>query len=182
MNAESRLPPGGFSLHGMLKWFRRLNDTLPDKSEDRHIKWFDPVEKSQSPAAVQIRNSNSAGSCVIADVLLYIKSAFSRDDFLDEIQLDEAVSPGAFYAWRSHRLSTASDTYNRNHKRVCGDESMNSLSRKDTNEESSTKTWPGQWNWDGVWKDRVNKAIQASIADSNLFGHGRDNEVVSKTI
>ena len=28
-----------------------------------------------------------------------------------------------------------------------------------------------EWSWDGVWKERVRKGIDASIAESTLYGN-----------
>ncbi|KAI9691961.1 MAG: hypothetical protein M1820_009669 [Bogoriella megaspora] len=29
---------------------------------------------------------------------------------------------------------------------------------------------PSEWNWEGVWEERVKKGIQSSISDSILYG------------
>lgn len=37
----------------------------------------------------------------------------------------------------------------------------------------------GEWNWDGVWEDRVERLIAASLSEQALFGNGVADEVVS---
>jgi hypothetical protein len=29
---------------------------------------------------------------------------------------------------------------------------------------------PGEWNWEGVWEERVKKAIKASLSEPVLYG------------
>lgn len=38
---------------------------------------------------------------------------------------------------------------------------------------------PGEWNWEGVWEDRVKKGIKASLSDPVLFGGGTDEVSVA---
>ncbi|KAL8662520.1 MAG: hypothetical protein Q9202_004665 [Teloschistes flavicans] len=36
----------------------------------------------------------------------------------------------------------------------------------------------GEWNWDGVWEQRVKKGVDASISDHALFGAAGDTEII----
>lgn len=38
---------------------------------------------------------------------------------------------------------------------------------------------PGEWNWEGVWEERVRRGVEASQSDAVLYGHalGRDDLV-----
>lgn len=39
---------------------------------------------------------------------------------------------------------------------------------------------PGEWNWEGVWEERVKKGIAASLSEPVLFGGvGSTDDVVS---
>jgi hypothetical protein len=38
---------------------------------------------------------------------------------------------------------------------------------------------PGEWNWEGVWEERVKRGVQASLSEAVLFGQGQGDEVIS---
>jgi hypothetical protein len=41
---------------------------------------------------------------------------------------------------------------------------------------------PGEWNWEGVWEERVKRSIQASTTDQVLFGNaGAVDELIRFT-
>ena len=86
----------------------------------------------------------------ITEVLGYMKRAFDDETALDTLPLEAAGNSGAWKAWRAHRRSTETDS-----KLV---DSQPSLNKQD------------EWSWEGVWEDRVRKGIDASIADSTLYG------------
>jgi hypothetical protein len=37
---------------------------------------------------------------------------------------------------------------------------------------------PGEWNWEGVWEDRVRKAVKASLSEPALYGAGIGEDIV----
>lgn len=80
----------------------------------------------------------------------YMKRAFDDETALDVLPLEAAGNSGAWKAWRAYRRSNETDS-----KLV---DSVPSLHRQD------------EWNWDGVWEERVRKGIDASIAESTLYG------------
>lgn len=192
---ELLLPPGGFSLHGMRSQIegQLCNDTMShvetsNKQNNITLNNFADTELaiSRNVAASDVSLPPSASQMskkrpryAVAKVLYYIKVAFSSHDFLDSILVDDAVNPGAFFAWRSHRLSTAPDDYNRCQEKAKKSASSQSPTTTRTSKGDSPNVWSGQWNWDGVWKDRVHKAVQASIADSTLFGSASSDDFVS---
>ena len=191
---ELLLPPGGFSLHGMLS----QSEGQFHNATMNHVETSNVHTKIASNGfkGANFANSRNASASdvslvpsesqmpqkrrryVVAKVLYYIKVAFSSYDFLDSILVDDAVNPGAFFAWRSHRLSTAPDDYNRCQEKAKKPASSQLSATSEINEGDSPNTWSGQWSWDGVWKDRVHKAVQASIADSTLFGSARSDDFV----
>lgn len=93
----------------------------------------------------------------IVDVLHYIKRSFDDWEALDMLPLDAAGNSGAWKAWRAYRGSS-----NQN------DNDIASASDAKSSDE---------WSWDGVWEERVRKGIDASIADSTLYGGGGDDLV-----
>ncbi|KAF3767589.1 hypothetical protein M406DRAFT_61441 [Cryphonectria parasitica EP155] len=80
------------------------------------------------------------------EVLSYIRSSFDDENVLDLVPLEAAGNPGAWHAWRTHRGY---------HALPEGDPSA----RK-----------PGEWNWEGVWEERVKKGIAASLSEPVLYG------------
>ena len=37
---------------------------------------------------------------------------------------------------------------------------------------------PGDWNWDGVWAERVKKGVSASISEQMLYGGTEGDDTV----
>lgn len=79
-----------------------------------------------------------------------MKSAFDDEIALDTLPLEAAGNSGAWKAWRAYRRSNEADS-----KLV---DSAPSLHEQD------------EWSWDGVWEERVRKGVDASIAESTLYG------------
>ncbi|KAL5118926.1 hypothetical protein ACEQ8H_003249 [Pleosporales sp. CAS-2024a] len=158
---DERLPPGGFSLrHGFPHWFRRAQPSAPTSRD---------VSGStvSSSTARHAANPAPAEDVSIVKILDYIRSAFSDESLLDSLPLEAAANPGAYHAWQTYRAPppstestptdlTDSGTLGRNRR-------------------------PGEWNWEGVWEERVKKAVKASLSEPVLFGpediiRFRDNE------
>ena len=176
---EERLPPGSFSLrHGFPHWFRRAKkaqrssvgapptehdlDTdsisLGELSVTRAVKNTSEELTSSSASGISSpeRRLNDQDSgrkkATVTHVLSYVKRSFDEEDFLDSVPLDVAGSIGAWKAWRAHRASTGVE--------------LNETS-------SATQSADGreEWNWDGVWEQRVRRGIDASVSDAVLFGN-----------
>lgn len=86
----------------------------------------------------------------ITEVLEYMKRTFDDETALDTLPLEAAGNSGAWKAWRAYRRGNERES-----KLV---DSVPKLHKQD------------EWSWDGVWKERVRKAIDASIAESTLYG------------
>lgn len=159
---EERLPPGGFSLrHGFPDWFGRGKWTAGSSTSSK-------APETLGHSAYKGRNSSRTSAY---DVLKYIRSAFDSEEALDSVPLDAAGNPGAWNAWRTHR---------RKQGKLVGDkmaleeaESQDSepppVPEKNTPPKAVVRR-PGQWNWDGVWEDRVKKGIASSLSESVLYG------------
>ncbi|OHE94349.1 ubiquitin-conjugating enzyme [Colletotrichum orchidophilum] len=48
--------------------------------------------------------------------------------------------------------------------------SVHSIVRKPIGSAPSVSRKPGEWNWEGVWEDRVQKGIAASLSEAVLYG------------
>lgn len=177
---DERLPPGGFSLrHGFPGWFGRgsksrqpslqpVTAQTPPRnsralSRGPHSNTSTPNSKiAASPASSVGRRGGTGGSprgsisqsftdvhkvdISAYEVLSYIRSTFDEETVLDSVPLEAAGNPGAWHAWRTHRGYHAMPE----------------------GEPSARK--PGEWNWEGVWEERVKKGIAASLSEQVLFG------------
>ncbi|RYP61211.1 hypothetical protein DL769_007805 [Monosporascus sp. CRB-8-3] len=177
-----RLPPGGFSLrHGFPDWFGRgSSSTGGDRksSGQRDVTQTPPrpinpslSSGSSKPSAVGESSGfgqTSRKRISTFEVLRYIRSTFDDEKVLDSIPLSAAGNPGAWHAWRTHRMQNG---------KVFSDD-LSSSDAEDTADTVTTGTKssadsarrPGEWNWEGVWEERVRKAIAASLSEPVLFG------------
>ncbi|RYO81987.1 hypothetical protein DL766_007251 [Monosporascus sp. MC13-8B] len=177
-----RLPPGGFSLrHGFPDWFGRgTSSTGGDRKSSGQQ---DVTQTPPRPINPSLSSGSSKPSAVgessgfgqtsrkkisTFEVLRYIRSTFDDENVLDSIPLSAAGNPGAWHAWRTHRMENG---------KVFSDD-LSSSDAEDTADTVTTGTKssadsarkPGEWNWEGVWEERVKKAIAASLSEPVLFG------------
>lgn len=113
------------------------------------------------------------------EVLRYIRSAFDDEDVLDSVPLEAAGNPGAWHAWRSHRkLSVEKALPGQGESVGVGSEGGAQTEKAPATPVTTRR--PGEWNWEGVWEERVKKGIAASLSEGVLFGNaGTADEVVS---
>jgi hypothetical protein len=194
---QERLPPGGFSLrHGFPGWFGRGTRT---ESGDRRVSGERTVSSgSSAPPEHSLMSSgpshaSSAGdngtdklSLSIYSVLKYIRSAFDTPEVLDAVPLAAAGNPGAWHAWRTHRRKQGKLADQAQHSSENAEtDGVNSGPSESTAEPAQPPNTairrPGEWNWDGVWEDRVKKGVAASLSEAVLYGSsGAPDEMVSK--
>ena len=111
--------------------------------------------------SLSMKNTESTGRTTIMLVLNYMKRSFDEDDFLDNVPLEAAGNAGAWKAWRAYRASSG----------VKLDEATVSSHYTADHEE---------WNWDGVWEQRVRQGIDTNVSDSVLFGGASGDDVVCR--
>jgi hypothetical protein len=197
---DERLPPGGFSLrHGFPNWFGRASKIVansrqtsgqflqtPVKSPGGSAGGPETPDSGASSSPTKARNSGVRLQHISTyEVLEYILSTFDTGDVLDTIPLEAAGNPGAWHAWRAHRLKSGKaipspppakdekfpwqdglsddegvSSVPEGYQRLPGGTSLLATTRK-----------PGQWNWEGVWEVRVKRGIEGSLADSMLYGN-----------
>ncbi|KAF4126742.1 Ubiquitin-conjugating enzyme [Geosmithia morbida] len=189
-----RLPPGSFSLrHGFPQWFGRgsrgVKATVPRDSPNPaqltgQARMITPEPSAASGAAASYSTTDTVDTSAY-DILRYIKSAFGDEAVLDSIPIDAAGNPGAWHAWRTHR---------RKHGKMfdedkelpppppppkAGDEEESTDSQEEKHlprlppipQASVTGgRRPDEWDWEGVWEDRVKKGINASLSEPALYG------------
>ncbi|KAI2637079.1 UBC-like protein [Hypomontagnella submonticulosa] len=177
-----RLPPGGFSLrHGFPDWFRRSSrgrNAGSGRQSSGQQEGLQTPHRPPPPSMSSAGTPGSKGSAVGAspgftetdrketstyEVLRYIRSAFCDEDILDSIPIEAAGNPGAWHAWRTHRIDNG---------KVFSDASSGAEATGVNSEPKTpdTERKPGQWNWEGVWEERVKKAVSASLSEPVLFG------------
>lgn len=152
---EDRLPPGGFSLrHGFPQWFERSH-----RRATRSTTLQVPGTNGGEPNAAA-----NFQPPPIAKLLKYIQASFADESILDSVTAESAANPGAYHAWRSYRET-----------RLAGE--LQPMT-KPTSAPTDRSRRPGEWNWEGVWEERVKKGIQSSISDSVLYGAGAEGDDV----
>lgn len=102
------------------------------------------------------------------EVLEYLRSAFTDEAFLDSVSLEAAANSGAYHAWRTHREREAGREETRSQAQVFDGRARSPLS-SETSTVGRTRR-PGEWNWEGVWEERVKRGVQNSLAEPVLFG------------
>ncbi|KAM3555055.1 hypothetical protein MY1884_005788 [Beauveria asiatica] len=177
---DERLPPGGFSLrHGFPEWFGRVrrsaeaNLSAPTSPIIEQTHMFASPDPSAAGGAGPSYMQTNRAVVSIYQILKYIKSAFDKPEVLDAVPLDAAGNPGAWRAWRTHRRKQqAKQGEAERHgndggpatpspKKIAGD-------KKPVSQAAPRK--PGEWNWDGVWEDRVKKGVATSLSEPVLYG------------
>ena len=163
---EERLPSGSFSLrHGFPQWYARARRTS-STSQRCSINKSNGLSSSATSSSgviadtkednISIEETGSSGTNIIIEVLQYMKFAFEDATLLDNLPLEAAGNPSAWYAWRAHRgLPKAQSKIG-----------INPASFR----QSSPARHPGDWNWEGVWESRVVDGIEASTSEAALFG------------
>lgn len=188
---EERLPPGGFSLrHGFPAWFGRGKRSAPGsrQTSGQHggvastpqqagqVKMSSP--DSATPGTTSSYTKSGDNHISAYDVLKYIRSAFDNEEVLDSVPLDAAGNPGAWHAWRTHRRRLGKlqeDKVASSERQPEMEEGKDQLSDPAGGSEKNAPVptaarRPGEWNWDGVWEDRVKKGIASSLSEPVLYG------------
>lgn len=128
-------------------------------------------------------------------ILKYIKSTFDNAEVLDTVPIDAAGNPGAWQAWRAHRRKlgklpddkppgapqTPAKEVDEPVPQIMSPKKPPATPAKHSSPSTfaspsknkalpATPRKPGEWNWDGVWEDRVKKGISTSLSEPVLYG------------
>ncbi|KAI1752612.1 ubiquitin-conjugating enzyme/RWD-like protein [Xylaria castorea] len=178
---EERLPPGGFSLrHGFPGWFgRRGRKSAENKQSEgdqsaRQTPHRPPPPTDLSSGGTPSSRSSAMGQSPgffdtkrnevsIFAVLHYIRSTFDDEDVLDTIPLEAAGNPGAWLAWRTYRVENGKEF-----EPLQTNDGVAPTVASTTSQGSARR--PGEWNWEGVWEERVKKGVSISLSESVMFG------------
>ena len=148
--------------HGFPQWFGR-NKPMPPPQ----------LTSSDKTQPNPERSSSSYGPLDIVQVLFYMRSTFDTAEVLDKVPLEAAGNPGAWHAWQTHRASAIGATS----VTTISDDGVSPASPTLRQQPGGARR-PGQWNWEGVWEERVRKGVQASISQNTLFGSAGSNDDV----
>lgn len=200
---EERLPPGGFSLRfGFPHWFGRAEKTTiasPASSRNEsgshinssHASVGLGVHSLQDSSQSQITQfqrlqtlsvrsqamrDRSGTRTSITEILEYLKSSFDDETTLDALPIEASGNPGAWNAWQAYRKHSLNDLQ----MKIGSSNSARSSKQDADSTVVSNRKQPEDWSWDGVWEERVQKGIDASISDSVLYGNpGGGDDLVS---
>ncbi|KAF1981354.1 hypothetical protein K402DRAFT_415553 [Aulographum hederae CBS 113979] len=172
---EERLPPGGFSLrHGFPHWFGRARrSAASSRTASGSHHGSDSVATLVPSTGISMSGEVpllARKDTSVYEVLEYLRSAFSNEDIIDAVPLESAANPGAWHAWHAYKgasLRPVSGLSSSRNSQEFG--SGPSVASYDAGVAGKARK-PGQWNWEGVWEERVKKGLQASLSDPVLFG------------
>lgn len=171
---EEKLPPGGLVLReGFPEWFDQ------DVAEDAQTEGEEPTVSEEGATA---QDSAHAAAPHIAQVLQYLRLMFSTPEIIDGVPLTSAANPSAWHAWRSHRAKVLGETRAQSPANKQGGDASSEGSLSPRAAQPGGARRPGEWNWSGVWEDRVRKVVVASRTEGTLFGGGEAGEVVSHAV
>ncbi|KAL8841886.1 MAG: hypothetical protein Q9170_000759 [Blastenia crenularia] len=181
---EERLPPGGFGLRDAFPhWFAGSEHAAPSSvsssinvntsvNNDDDLK--NEETTSPKPETWPSPGRQEPGALIIK-VLGYVKSAFDEDRVLDELPLHCAADSGAWKAWQAHRR----ETLEYDESRTTFSDRLRSTKAPSAIEKPQLRArHPDEWSWEGVWKERVRRGIEASTSEPALFGAGGGDEIV----
>ncbi|TRX98835.1 hypothetical protein FHL15_000177 [Xylaria flabelliformis] len=178
---EERLPPGGFSLrHGFPDWFgRRGRKSADNKKSDRDQAARQTPHRPPPPTDLSSGGTHSSRNSAMGQspgffdtkreevsifaVLHYIRSTFDDEDVLDTIPLEAAGNPGAWHAWRTYRVEKGKEF-----EPLSSGDGVDAAATSTTSQGSARR--PGEWNWEGVWEERVKKGVSTSLSEPVMFG------------
>lgn len=111
-------------------------------------------------------------------VLHYIRSAFDDEEVLDSVPLAAAGNPGAWHAWRTHHKAKGkfAEDGSTDEEQKNKEETEPSAENTKVAPSTATPRQPGEWNWDGVWEDRVKKNVASSLSEPVLYGETKTSD------
>ncbi|KAI4149159.1 MAG: hypothetical protein L6R39_002596 [Caloplaca ligustica] len=182
---DERLPPGGFGLSDAFPhWFGRSDSSAPSSvRSSRNVsgsqQYDDASDHGRSPSReTRFRTSSDRGSPRVSmiNVLDYMRRAFCDGKLLDALPLEAAANPGAWKAWRASRRDALPHA---GVHEVSSDQPRAARTKDAAHGILKEVKRPEEWSWDGVWKERVKRGIDASISHQVLFGNGGgDDDIV----
>ena len=119
----------------------------------------------------------------VVSIVDYMKRAFDDYQILDSVPLELAGNSGAWKAWQAHRkhmfyISTEKQAVSTSLFGSSGNKGLKDGSLSSEPAVLKRSKQPEEWNWNGVWQDRVYNGVNASISGPVLYGLGVGDEPV----
>ncbi|KAB2579035.1 putative ubiquitin-conjugating enzyme protein [Lasiodiplodia theobromae] len=125
--------------------------------------WFSRTRRSTKNSQPDAGDETNHHPPPVAKILKYIQASFTDESILDSVTVESAANPGAYHAWRSYRDNQYTELQ---------------PMTKPSAAPATRSRHPGEWNWEGVWEERVKKGINGSISDGVLYGAGVEGDDV----
>ena len=127
-------------------------------------------EQQDTPAPAV---ATSASPPHIVKVLQYLRLAFSAPEIVDSVPLSSAANPSAWHAWRTYRAKVLGENRAQSPAALpSGGDAGSDRSLSPRAAQPGGARRPGEWNWSGVFEDRVRKVVASSRAEGTVFGGG----------
>ncbi|KAJ6444511.1 ubiquitin-conjugating enzyme [Purpureocillium lavendulum] len=138
---------------------------------------FSPESESDGLPSYMRQSKHSTS---VYHILKYIRGAFDDETVLDSVPLEAAGNPGAWHAWRTHRRRLGKLAEEPTAAASEAEKEPAPVPEAPAGEATqSVARRPGEWNWEGVWEDRVKKGIAASLSEPVLYGgSGAPDELI----
>ncbi|KAF2099503.1 hypothetical protein NA57DRAFT_75003 [Rhizodiscina lignyota] len=101
-------------------------------------------------------------------ILEYMRAAFNDETVLDSIPSGSAANAGAYHAWHTYRAE----------QQKTQQSSGASHRRSNSRDAIPRARRPGEWNWEGVWEQRVQKGVRESLSEPVLFGSSNTGDEI----
>lgn len=151
---------------------------MPDGSSSADEERLPPGGFSLRHGFPQWFRSSSSGEAVstldipVFKVLEYMRAAFNDEAVLDSIPLESAANAGAYHARHTY-LAEQRETQ----------KPSNTVSRRSDSRDAIPRARrPQEWNWQGVWEQRVQKGIRESLSEPVLFGFGNTGDEIVRNV
>ena len=173
---EETLPPGGLVLkEGFPEWFDH-----DGKAGEEASKLQKGEQPTDSDGAETKQDTSAAAAAALPDspphivkVLQYLRLVFSAPEIVDGVPLSSAANPSAWHAWRSYRAKILGETRAQSPAALpSGGDASSDRSLSPRAAQPGGARRPGEWNWSGVFEDRVRKVVASSRAEGTVFGGG----------
>ena len=158
---------------GFPEWFDHVGKASDEAG--RLQKGEQPAEsqsaegQQDTPAAAALPDSPPH----IVKVLQYLRLVFSAPEIVDGVPLSSAANPSAWHAWRSYRAKILGETRAQSPAALpSGGDASSDRSLSPRAAQPGGARRPGEWNWSGVFEDRVRKVVASSRAEGTVFGGG----------
>lgn len=134
--------------------------------------WFDAGGEEENEEQ-QNKSKSMKKPPHVVELLQYIRIVFDTQEVLDAVPESAAANNGAWHAWQTFRSKSAAAS------RSIGEGGQKEQRSLSPRQQPGGARRPGEWNWQGVWEERVRRCVAASASEAVLFG-GEGGDVVSR--